>query len=387
MGFYIRKSARLGPLRINFSKSGIGVSAGIPGFRIGTGPRGAYIHAGKAGLYYRQSLGARKRPALDNLSELDRSPQPGRPSTPAVPPVNHTLGPEERIDSQLVLEMHNSTDAELIDELQACRSRVRLAPLGLGAAAFFLVAAWAYQAVIALVVGLLILPVTYLLSIKDIQRKGFVLRYELDADAEKAAADLIEAFEGMQKTARIWYLDTSRRVLDRKYHAGASAVVNRSVTRVVFNEPPYVRTNVPVPSVNLGKETLYFLPDRLLVYTVSTIGTVSYADLQIAASNTQFIEDAASAVPADAEVVDWTWRYVNKRGGPDRRFKDNPKLPIVLYEEVSFSSASGLRETLQLSRRGHGKALRDAILRLNGATANGRVLRSGGTPPVAAPAD
>ncbi len=37
------KSIRFGALRFNISGSGIGVSAGIPGFRIGTGPRGAYI--------------------------------------------------------------------------------------------------------------------------------------------------------------------------------------------------------------------------------------------------------------------------------------------------------------------------------------------------------
>ena len=31
MGFYIRKSVSIGPLRFNLSKSGIGVSAGIKG--------------------------------------------------------------------------------------------------------------------------------------------------------------------------------------------------------------------------------------------------------------------------------------------------------------------------------------------------------------------
>lgn len=34
MGFQFRKSANLGPLRINFSKSGIGYSVGGKGFRI-----------------------------------------------------------------------------------------------------------------------------------------------------------------------------------------------------------------------------------------------------------------------------------------------------------------------------------------------------------------
>ncbi len=47
MGFYIRKSVKFGPIRFNISKSGIGISSGIPGARISTGPRGTYINMGK----------------------------------------------------------------------------------------------------------------------------------------------------------------------------------------------------------------------------------------------------------------------------------------------------------------------------------------------------
>lgn len=40
MGFYYRKSARLGPFRVNLSKSGIGYSIGGRGFRTGISARG-----------------------------------------------------------------------------------------------------------------------------------------------------------------------------------------------------------------------------------------------------------------------------------------------------------------------------------------------------------
>lgn len=56
MGFYIRKSFTAGPVRLNLSKSGLGISAGVKGFRVGSGPRGSYVHAGRGGLYYRQNL-------------------------------------------------------------------------------------------------------------------------------------------------------------------------------------------------------------------------------------------------------------------------------------------------------------------------------------------
>ena len=56
MGFYLRKSVRVGLLKFNFSKSGVGVSTGIKGLRVGFGPRGNYVHASAAGFQYRTTL-------------------------------------------------------------------------------------------------------------------------------------------------------------------------------------------------------------------------------------------------------------------------------------------------------------------------------------------
>ncbi len=54
MSFYIRKHFRVGPVRLNLSKGGLGVSGGVTGARIGLSPRGAYVHGGRHGLYYRK---------------------------------------------------------------------------------------------------------------------------------------------------------------------------------------------------------------------------------------------------------------------------------------------------------------------------------------------
>jgi hypothetical protein len=87
---------------------------------------------------------------------------------------------------------------------------------------------------------------------------------------------------------------------------------------------------------------------------------------------TRFIED--SSVPADAKVVDSTWRYVNKSGGPDRRFGNNPQLPIVLYDEVRLASQSGLNEMFQISRAGVALGLKQALESMGLATAQRRAL-------------
>src|SRR5688572_23834586 len=62
MGFTFHKSIRLpGGFRLNLSKSGIGASWGVPGFRVGTGPRGervtAYVPG--TGLGWTSSLGSK----------------------------------------------------------------------------------------------------------------------------------------------------------------------------------------------------------------------------------------------------------------------------------------------------------------------------------------
>lgn len=67
MGFYFRKSWSFGPLRINLSKGGVGVSFGIRGLRVGLNRLGPYFHIGWGGLYYRTYLiGRRERVGADD---------------------------------------------------------------------------------------------------------------------------------------------------------------------------------------------------------------------------------------------------------------------------------------------------------------------------------
>ncbi len=54
MAFYLRKHFNTGPLRLNLSRGGLGVSGGVKGARVGLGPKGAYVHGGRHGLYYRK---------------------------------------------------------------------------------------------------------------------------------------------------------------------------------------------------------------------------------------------------------------------------------------------------------------------------------------------
>ncbi len=111
----------------------------------------------------------------------------------------------------------------------------------------------------------------------------------------------------------------------------------------------------------MGRQTLYLFPDRVLVYESGKVGAVGYDQLRVAVAQTKFVE---SSVPSDARVVDRTWQYVNKKGGPDRRFANNRELPICLYDEVHLTSGTGLNEIIQLSRCGIADDFKKAVAML-----------------------
>src|SRR5215472_6325697 len=61
MGWY-RKAFRLGPLRLNLSKRGVGASVGVKGARLGVDATGKpYVAGGRYGLYFRQRLGGQQQ--------------------------------------------------------------------------------------------------------------------------------------------------------------------------------------------------------------------------------------------------------------------------------------------------------------------------------------
>lgn len=63
MGIFFRKSIKLGKhTRLNISKSGIGISAGVKGARIGINSKGkTYVAGGKDGIYFRKQLSAKTK--------------------------------------------------------------------------------------------------------------------------------------------------------------------------------------------------------------------------------------------------------------------------------------------------------------------------------------
>jgi uncharacterized tellurite resistance protein B-like protein len=193
----------------------------------------------------------------------------------------------------------------------------------------------------------------------DLIKKSVVILYDLDSEIESEYERLHDCLSRLSDCGGKWYIHARGRVYDPKYHGGASQLVRRGRLSIGLGQPSYVKTNIGIPMIRIGANELYFFPERLLIFSRNAVGAVSYADLGIISSEKQFIED--ESVPRDAKIVDRTWRFVNKNGGPDRRFNNNRELPICLYEEIWLNSPTGLNEILQLSRTGIGRRL-DAVV-------------------------
>jgi hypothetical protein len=342
MGFYVRKSLRAGPFRFNLSKSGIGVSAGVPGFRVGTGPRGNYVHLGRGGVYYRASLGgsSRKRGSSAGAGPAQL------PATDWMPPPGSEV-PMEDVTGASALELSPSGRGDIVEQLNEAAKRPHFGRWALAAAIvlFFI------KAPVGTILALLSIPFVVWLFMRDRAARAVVAFYDVNDDAAHWFQGVVTAFEDASKMSRRWRFNTTGKVKTTyqfKVNSGASTIVSRSALSVAMNGPKVLKTNIVVPSVVSGKNALHFLPDRLLVADGKRFSDVAYADLDAFAKSGRFIE--TESVPRDGVQVDTTWQYVNVKGGPDRRYKNNRQLPIMQYGELELTSDTGLSWLLQCSK-------------------------------------
>src|SRR5581483_4244118 len=350
MGFYIRKSLSFGPLRFNLSSSGIGVSAGVKGFRVGTGARGNYIHAGMGGLYYRQTLGSNRRTTGRELAP-SYTPQPAAQTS--------TIEQMVEIESADATQMVDHSAAALLLELNSKRSLFRFGPVTLVFCIASIVVTFANPNWAWITLDVLLACLTGFCFWWDQQRKTTILFYNLEPPILPGFESLHNAFEALARCGGKWHVDAEAAVYERKYHAGADSTVKRSSARFQIKAPPFVKTNIPIMCLPAGRQNVYLFPDRILIYDAKGIGAVSYSSLRLTQNPTKFLE--RDGVPSDAQIVGRSWRYVNKDGGPDRRFRDNAEIPIALYTELYFKSDTGLNELFMVSNQAAATCFRKAM--------------------------
>ncbi|MBS0027815.1 DUF4236 domain-containing protein [Chitinophaga sp. 22321] len=185
----------------------------------------------------------------------------------------------------------------------------------------------------------------------DKKRLRIELHYDMDDKYQQVYQQFKTHFVTFSRSSRIWQYLNAQRTTDYKRNAGAGKLIRRvGIPGLSENKMPvrYFVANVAIPCISLHKMELYFLPERLLIKRGNTFAAVFYKNLRITGIVTNVVE--SEVLPQDAKVLDYTWQYVNKAGGPDKRFNDNRRLPVCAYSEYTFTSDTGVFEIIATSK-------------------------------------
>lgn len=333
MGFYFRKSLRLGPMRVNFSKSGVGASIGIKGLRLTSSATGStYVTASSHGFYYRQTLGQRKTSLPSTSPRLTSPTQPDHTGT--IP----TASIETLVDSSSVDVVRQLNENVRKFNPAIAAWLLCLVPIALAGSSGQV----GWTALVAVPVAL-----ACVLHWMHKNRTTTRLFYEL-SEVEKRRFSLVQqSLTYLSQSAQVWRIVNEVATSRWKYHAGAGSLIKRTPVRVGTLQIPKVETNLALMGVDLGGITMFFLPDMVLYLQGNTFANIPYDTFKVRQGVTRFMEEGS--VPSDAIVTGSTWKYVNKNGGPDRRFSNNRQVPVVKYGVLQFVSERGLNIHLNTS--------------------------------------
>lgn len=324
MGIRMRKSINLGGgFRINLSKSGVGYSWGVPGYRItktATGQTRKTYSIPGTGVSYNETVPKKKKPsAQQNISPIDQN-----------------VVDQQEIQSG---DISNFKSAEYREMLQ----RLSKIILYNRTTTFLIIFIFLFPDNPFFVVGF----IGIFLKIFVRTKLPITFIYEMDDASQADYKKRITAWRHLASAKGLWQIVQSGTVINKKVEAGASRKIRRQKFSISSKLPYYIKSNVDVVMLKLRKEKLLLLPDKILIIRGRKIGAESYENLNIDVHPQRFIEE--DAVPKDTKIVGQTWKYVNKNGTADKRFKNNRQLPICLYGEITLTSASGINVMIHCS--------------------------------------
>ena len=177
----------------------------------------------------------------------------------------------------------------------------------------------------------------YLSYRRDAEARVVELHYDLGGAATGRFSVVRAACEALAGAEGIWRVEEVSGEPDAGFVGaipGKDAAPRRPV-EVGRLETPGISANVDVRGIRAGDTSLFFLPECVLVYEDDRYRAVSYEAFGVMYAPSRVAE--TGEVPADAEVVGETWRYVTEGGGPDRRRSSNPRYPIVAYGMLAMT--------------------------------------------------
>ncbi len=311
MGIRYRKSINLGGgFRVNISKSGVGYSWGVKGARLTQTAKGTT----------RTTL---TLPGT-GLSYVEETKNKGKSNR--VNQNNNSVGQSTEILNVKVINSQEYSD--FLNQIKKVR-RYNF-----------------FSNILMLMFIYFYIPVLFFVGIIGVSLKIYVRKvmsikmdYEFEDDSLEDVNKTKTVYELLMQNNMLWQV-VSQNKGNRKTNGGASCIVDRINLKLLNKAPYYIKPNVSIFGAKLRSQKVYFLPDKLLILSGRKIVAMSYDDLEIQFSKVRFTD--MGKVPKDAKILNWTWLYVNKNGSPDKRYKNNRKVPICEYGTIIIKSEDKL---------------------------------------------
>ena len=186
------------------------------------------------------------------------------------------------------------------------------------------------------------------------------LIYNFQDGYEATYKNRVDAWLKLRKSADLMQKTASGKIKNRKTAAGMSESFKWEKVKISSGKPAYIHTNVKVVRIDLKRETLYILPDKILIEKNGKLGAVDYLKTTIYVRKNE-IKNGDCHIPSDTTVSRYSWQYVNRDGSPDKRFKDNKKVPICWYGGIYIQSPEGLNVAIFVSNLNLASELEIAI--------------------------
>lgn len=377
MGWKFRKRVKIIPgVRLNISGSGISTTVGPRGVNVNVGKKGAHLNTGipGTGIYDRHKLtpGASKR---QHSAEPEPVPEPGL--TPTAPPPQPQPqiepGTEIRSDTNEAitspgLESLKTTALDVHERRRDLETESR--QLHVVASRAHVTARRARWNPINLFRRDRLAQLDQEAQDRrqaadecdeELQECFLELSVELDGEIAEKHRELVDAFDKASSSHSIWDVTSAKAIDVVAERSSASSAITRQRVSFGVRESRIIRSqNAVLHLQNANGGDLYLYSGFLVVAKAEQdFALVDLRDVELTYSTTRFVE--TEQVPGDSEVVDHTWRYVNKSGKPDRRYKDNYEIPVAVYGSITLRTDAGLHEEYMLSHAANAEQFADAF--------------------------
>jgi hypothetical protein len=362
MSWRFRKTFKVLPgVKLNLTRHGLSATLGAAPFSVNVGPRGVYRNLSIPGT----GLSSRERLVIPSSQPSRYQPQPTEqgvspsplafvPPVPSVPSRSRAteirsastkLLNSQSMDSvrKLLQEAYEERDA-LIQEISKGSRESTLATQRyqnwergfLFRRMFkksFAVRKEAYDTAQAKLEELQEqLRLTTLATEIDIERQQAEPYYEMRDD-----------FAALSECQKIWDTLESRAIDRAAERSAAHEAITREPVTFALNSCDLIQWEQRVPHLpNRNGGDMYIYPGFIL-YRASkqAFALVDSREVTLEFREHRFIED--QPIPSDTRIVAHAWAKCNKDGSPDRRFRDNYQIPVVLYGSLTFTSLSEFR--------------------------------------------